>query len=103
MLVCLSDFHTWFDKAIKESLERFRRFCNYYWGAKKVDFQTEVGKGDSTLDLTPADLPNLNIRSIKTLLIRNEYKLAYKAIVKRITEQTRSVFLFTGQAGTGST
>ena len=38
----------------------------------------------SILDLTPADLSELNHGSIEMLFIRDEYKLAYNAIVENI-------------------
>ena len=45
----------------------------------------------------------LNHRSIKILFIRDEYYLAYNAIVTRITKMPgeRVIFLFSGQPGTG--
>ena len=58
-----------------------------------------------TLDLTPtaANLSQLIYRSIKTIVIRDEYELAYNAIVEAITSKIkpRVIFLFTGQPGTG--
>ena len=91
------------DPATKESLNRFRHFRNYYWGEDRIGQRIEAGKKISTLDLTPANIPELNNRSITTLIIRDEYQIAYDAILKMIetTPRDRVVFLFTGQPGTG--
>lgn len=95
-------FHMCDNQATKESLDRFRHFRNYYWGENRIKLRIEGGKTFSILDLTPADLEELNHGSIKILFIRDEYTLAYDAIVKRISELgKRVVFLFTGQPGTG--
>ena len=98
----LSDFQLCDNQTTKEVLDSFRHFRNYYWGENRIELQTEGGQTYSILDLTPADLEELNHGSIKILFIRNEYTLAYNAIVKRISELgKRVVFLFTGQPGTG--
>jgi len=92
------------NQATKESLDKFRHFRNYYWGENRVKLRIEGGKTFSILDLTSAKLSELNHRSIKILFIRDEYTLAYNAIVKRISETgpgERVIFLFTGQPGTG--
>jgi len=92
------------NQATKESLDSFRHFHNHYWGKNRIELQTEDGKTTPTLDLTTADLKELNQGSIKMLFIRDEYRLAYNAIVKRISEtepRKSATFLFTGQPGTG--
>lgn len=105
MKVCflsLSDFQLCDNQTTKEVLDSFRHFHNYYWGENRIELQTEGGQTYSILDLTRANLEELNHGSIKILFIRDEYTLAYNAVVKRISElEKRVVFLFTGQPGTG--
>lgn len=100
----LSDFHVCDNPATKESrVDSFRQFRNYYWGEDRIQQRIEAGKKFSTLNLTLADLSELNNRSIKTLIIRDEYQIAYDTILEAIemAPEDRVVFLFTGQPGTG--
>ena len=102
----LSDFQLRDNQTTKEALNSFRDFRNYYWGENRIKLRTEGGERFPTLDLTPttADLSELNYRSVETLIIRDEYELAYDAILKAITKmelESRVVFIFTGQPGTG--
>lgn len=92
------------NQATKESTDTYRHFRDYHWGINRIESRTEGGKKYSILDPTPANLIELNIRSIGIIFIRKEYELAYNAIVKKISEiepGKRVVFLFTGQPGTG--
>jgi hypothetical protein len=97
----LSDIHMFDNPASKESLDKFTHFHNYYWGENRIKVQTEGGRKCSTLDLTSANLSELNRRSIKILYIRDEYELAYNAISTGMSPEERVVFLLTGQPGTG--
>ena len=85
----------------KESLDKFRHFRNYHWGEDRIKVRTEGGRKCSTLDLTSANLSELNCRSIKILFIRDEYELAYNAIATEMSSEERVVFLLTGQPGIG--
>jgi len=98
LISCVCDNST-----TKESLDNYWHFRNYYWGENRIEQKIEAGKRFTTLDLTPADLPELNIRSIKTLIIREEYQIAYNAIVKAIkmAPEDITIYLLTGQPGTG--
>ncbi len=54
----------------------------------------------TTVDLTLFDLPQLNPRSRKILLFRDEYRLAYNTICE-MANRCRCIYLVTGQPGIG--
>jgi len=91
--------HTFF-----ESLQRLRE---HLWGKDVISYVQEGDKSYAIVDLTLfADLPQ-NSSSDNILLIRQEYILAYDAILKGIESTkrahgSRSAFLVTGQSGIGT-
>ena len=86
-----------------EDLEQLRA---HFWGEDRVEVVSVDGKSYSTIDLTLFDL-KLNSRPDSFLLVRDEYILAYDAILKDTLYQPmgwrRSATLVTGQSGIGKT
>ena len=83
-------------------LDTFVRFRTHFWGKNRV--QSDGKTAFETIDLSLANLPQLNLRSTKIILVRKEYRFAYDAILAAIFKKAgthRSVFLITGHPGIG--
>jgi len=86
-------------------LESLQRLREHLWGKEVINYVQEGDKSCGIVDLTLfADLRQ-NTSSNNILLIRQEYILAYDAILKA-TGSTKgeraSAFLVTGQSGIGT-
>lgn len=85
------------------TLESLRKLHEHLWG-RNIEKVVRVGeKAHLIIDLAPFKLPQISGHH-NILFIRDEYKLAYKAILKNIHNTEKwygSAFLVTGQSGNG--
>jgi len=82
----------------------FQRLHSHLWGGNVINDIQVGGKSYSTIDLKLFQLPQNTCRK-KTLLIREEYKVAYDRILAdtlRKRDAFKSAFLVTGQEGIGA-
>jgi len=87
-------------------LEGLQHLRSHLWGQNVIKVTQEGRKGFSNVDLTPFGII-LNPSNGNILLIRDEYKLIYDAILvntQRLAtgRQGRSTFSVTGQEGVGA-
>ncbi len=96
ILICIND------NAADEVrfLDTFVRLRTYLWGSNRFNIVSTAENSYTTVDLTLFDLPQLNPRSRKILLFRNEYRLAYNTICE-VANRCRCIYLVTGQPGIG--
>jgi hypothetical protein len=82
--------------SILDELEHLR---THFWGQNRVHVDGTV----ETIDLSIYNLSQFNPLFTKTLLVRNEYRIAYDVIIARAIskEGDRSILLVTGQPGIG--
>ena len=81
-------------------LDSFIDLRTYLWGCDRFNIVSVDGNSYTTVDLTEFNLPQLNPRSTKVLLLRDEYKLAYDTI-RQVARKRRCIFLITGHLGIG--
>jgi len=70
-----------------------------FWGQNRAVF-TQSPTAE-IIDLSSINFSQLNPLSVKILLVRKEYRIAYDALIADTTKQAgrRSIFLMTGQPG----
>ena len=90
---------------VETVLARLGKLHMHLWGKDQIEYKPETAC--STLDLALFIALNLNKRPDKILLVRSEYILAYRDIVKDTlkkptTQSRRSATLVTGQPGIGA-
>jgi len=86
------------------ALESIQRLHSHLWGENVINVVQAGGKSYSTVDLTLFELLQNTCRE-NTLLIREEYEVAYDMILADTLREGRTIkytFLVTGQEGIGA-